>query len=319
MVINTPNFLKSKLIKNTAKIFGSLIFIYLFFKKINLQDVFLSLREINVGIYAIVVIIFFANKTIAALRWWMILKSFGIREKLLSLYNVYLFGFLFNFILPSNIGGDSVRIMALVKNHKDKKYKIIISTLIDRILGLLSLFFLCTAFFTRNSFIEKRLTVIIFFILLSTLFVIFFIVYYGNIFAEKIKFENRFFKKIKDALRYFGANRRKLLQAFIVSVFFSCLMIFNQFLIFTSLGINVSFVDLMIAVSAMNILVVLPISIGGVGLREASLFVLLGASITKEQIVSYTVTSYSMFIYLLIFFLLFYFAKLIRNRKNECY
>jgi uncharacterized protein (TIRG00374 family) len=98
----------------------------------NLTKVF---REMNLWIFAAATIMFAAGNVIAAMRWWLLLKTqkvfIGLREAVV----LFFLGWFYNNFMPSSVGGDLVRAWYVTK-HTDKKFESALSVFVDRGIGL---------------------------------------------------------------------------------------------------------------------------------------------------------------------------------------
>ena len=148
--------------RKLLKYFGSGIFVVLLIYRIDFIKVFHILLQVRLEIYFLVFIIFLLNKLIASYRWQLLLRAQNINIKLTNLYKLYLFGFIFNFALPSNIGGDAVKLYQLFKKHPDRKAGSVAATLLDRLLGLLALFFLVMLTILFNDLVSLKLRLLFF-------------------------------------------------------------------------------------------------------------------------------------------------------------
>jgi glycosyltransferase 2 family protein len=82
------------------------------------------------------------NTAIAAWRWIILMRARGINISLANGFSLYLIGIFFNYALPGSVGGDVVRGYYLVNDYPKQKGDVILSLVIDRVLGLYSFFVL---------------------------------------------------------------------------------------------------------------------------------------------------------------------------------
>jgi uncharacterized protein (TIRG00374 family) len=75
---------------------------------------------------------------IRAFRWQILLKAIQVEVPLGELTAIYFIGFLFNNLLPSGLGGDAIRMLELSK-HTERGSDAVTSVVVDRFLGLSSL------------------------------------------------------------------------------------------------------------------------------------------------------------------------------------
>ncbi|MCH7480254.1 MAG: flippase-like domain-containing protein, partial [Chloroflexi bacterium] len=94
-------------------------------------------------------------------------------------------------------------------------------------------------------------------------------------------------------------SKGTMFVAFILAVLFQVISVTNQFLRFRSIGVDVPIQYLFFVIPITTLIVMIPISIGGFGLREVSLIGLLSiVSIDSAAVVAYTIVSYSSVLFL---------------------
>ena len=84
------------------------------------------------------VLLFALSALGGALQWGMILRAAGIGAPARALVRLYFVGLFFNNFLPANVGGDAVKIVDLGR-REGRSFTVFCATLLDRILGLCAL------------------------------------------------------------------------------------------------------------------------------------------------------------------------------------
>ncbi len=87
-----------------------------------------------------------AVECLAALRWKLLLHVQGIDLRPLRLTMLVLIGVFFNFFIPGGTGGDVVRVFYLLREAPERKSAAVLSVLVDRIIGLFALIALACIF-----------------------------------------------------------------------------------------------------------------------------------------------------------------------------
>jgi uncharacterized membrane protein YbhN (UPF0104 family) len=87
---------------------------------------------------------------VAGLRWKILLRVQGIELGWVRLWCLLLIGVFFNFFIPGGTGGDIVKTFYLLKETPGKKTVALLSVLVDRIIGLVALVFFAAIFTTAN-------------------------------------------------------------------------------------------------------------------------------------------------------------------------
>lgn len=93
----------------------------------------------GLGAYGIVEIL-------AGLRWQLLLRVQGVQLKWTRVFGLSMIGIFFNFFVPGGTGGDVVKIFYLLKETPGKGPQALLSVLVDRIIGLFSLIALSGVF-----------------------------------------------------------------------------------------------------------------------------------------------------------------------------
>lgn len=75
---------------------------------------------------------------IKAYRWQILLEAIGVSVSLGELTAIYFIGFLFNNLLPSGVGGDAIRMVEL-NRHSRRGSDAVTSVVVDRFVGLSAL------------------------------------------------------------------------------------------------------------------------------------------------------------------------------------
>lgn len=82
--------------------------------------------------------VFFLSSFLGAVQWYILLSESGINPGFASVLKLYLVGLFFNNFLPANVGGDAVKIFDVTKMGNDP-YRVFAVTLLDRIFGIFGL------------------------------------------------------------------------------------------------------------------------------------------------------------------------------------
>lgn len=303
------NISKGKLLR----ILGSLLLIALVVRSVNVEESAKIMKQIDLWIYAITFIIFMGNKLLSTYRWKLLLQVQDIEVGLFALYKVNLFGMVFNNILPSTLGGDSVRMYWLIKEYPPKKAAAIIATATDRFLGLIALIFLVFISLPFNSLIDDQIQAIGMGILGLVLVIIGMIVWspknWVSAFVRKFMFTQWLQDKYDQSLTVFKIYKKSkvvILSTLLLAVLFQILAVLNAFLRFKAISVDVPIQHLLLVIPITTLIVTIPISIGGFGLREISLIGLLGVVGMKSfEVVSFTLVNYSSMLLLSILLIIY--------------
>jgi uncharacterized protein (TIRG00374 family) len=234
----------------------------------------------------------------SAVRWQTLLRTQNVKLSQRYLASSFLIGSFFNNFLPTSIGGDVFRSIDISKKANISIGKSVSIIAIDRFSGVISAAFyaivaLCLGFTTvgTKSYV---IPIVIFFVVCIILA---FLILNPSILrlnklVSKIKFLSRIREKLLDVYHTF-LSFKKYKSALALSLLYSFALqfgvIMNYFLAAKSLGINLSLSSFIFIVPVVATISMLPISIGGTGLRENSLvflMVTLGAQNDKAAMCS---------------------------------
>lgn len=235
------------------------------------------------------------------------------------LSRLYYIGLFFNNFLPSSIGGDVMRIFYL--GQKIGNVKASTSVAFERLtsgLAMLVIILVGALFFDK---IRPFLTSIYLFIGILLVFLLLFIWFFKKYNGES-QANNKWLLKSNRVLLDFRTSLRPFKQAPIswwisislLSVAFQLGMAWINQLLFKSFGLDVPFYQLLVFITFISIITMLPISVNGLGVREAS-YVLFFKEIGMLSSISVSVS--------LLFFLLVAISSLcgglfwLTERRNE--
>ena len=229
-----------KKLKLLIKILFILFAFFWIFHKIPFSE-FKNISIKNPFFLILAFILYNLSQIISAKRVDNYLKNININMKFKSQLILYYLGMFYNTLLPGGIGGDAYKAFKYQKKFNTGYKKIVKALLIDRLSGLFAIFLLLgiLSFFTSIKY-ALFLT-----LLLITPFIFYFI---HKIFF--IEFKTSFFK------------------SFLYSLIIQTLQLLTFISILISLGIDYKLIDLSILFFISSIISVIPISVGGIGLRE---------------------------------------------------
>lgn len=223
---------------------------------------------------------------ITAVRWKTLLNTQGVRLSNATLSVTVLIGSFFNNFLPTSIGGDVFRAYDASKKGNISLGSSASVILVERFSGVVSAatYAIIALFlgFTAIGHQSIIVPIIIFFVV--TLILALLIINPSLFRLGKITRKFRFMRKIADKLSNFyntlvSFKKYKvvLIEVLAFSFFLQFSVILNYWLASMALGINLSLTAFIFIVPVVAVIAMLPISIGGIGLRENSLVIIMVA------------------------------------------
>lgn len=213
----------------------------------------------------------------------------------------YCGGLFFNLFLPSSIGGDIVRTADLSLHTKDSS-SIFATVFLDRIFGFLGLvliaflgFLFCHLSGLKYDF-RLFLSMIVFTIILICIFLMLFSKRVFDL-VNKIMFFKifkKYFREFHNCCYSFRFQRITLIKTTFLSVLIQGLHSVIFYFVGMSLGIKLNIIYYFIFIPVINTITILPISIGGLGLRDNAAVVLFSAlGVAPDKIAAMTLINFA--------------------------
>jgi glycosyltransferase 2 family protein len=244
------------------------------------------LKTVNIPLILASVSIYVFIVFISATRWQILLKTQEIRISKGYLSSSFLIGSFFNNLLPTSFGGDIYRSVDIANKAKVSIGKSASVLVMDRFSGVISssvyaIIALFLGFRTvgRTSYV---IPVIVFFAVCVV--ILFFLLnpsFLGlNKLVKKIKFLSKIRERLREVYHTFQSFKKfklALVLALLCSFALQFGFITNCYLAARALDIGLSFASYIFIVPIVATIAMLPLSIGGTGIRENSLVFLLVA------------------------------------------
>lgn len=208
---------------------------------------------------------------------WRVMLPIDDRPGYFTLMAHYLLGFFYNNFLPGGFGGDVVRAGALVQAGQGLT-QAANSVLMSRLSGLWSIVLLAcltvplyaleTSWYLALPLIFAALGALTVALLGSAIL-------FGAPLSLLVKRLPRRWQTWHNELRAYWYQPGKLLQALLVSFGVQILAVAVNASMARALGISISFDVLLLCIPLINLVVLLPVSIGGFGVREGAYYYML--------------------------------------------
>ncbi len=216
----------------------------------------------------------------ATIRLWLLLRVQQIEVGLKRIAQLYMTGMFFNMVLPASTGGDAVKLFYLLRGSDPKQRAgIILSVIMDRILGLLALMILATVFlaFRYHWLTQTRAAanVVHGFMVILVLAV----GGVGTVFAAvQLRLIDRLpaqlpgrskFIEMAGAVAVYTRAWPTTLLGIVISFVGHSSFFFTYYFAARALRAGVSLLDMSMILPVVNTILALPISVSGVGVRES--------------------------------------------------
>ncbi len=224
------------------------------------------------------------------IRWKIILNAQGLKMSWKRCFGVYFIGQFFNSFMFGSTGGDLIRAFYAAKETHHKKTEAVATVFIDRTIGLLALYMIATAmligrarFFLSHQETHLPALIMIGMIMAAVLglIVVFNINRFNNWpFVNKIKQYPTLGRTIKRLLIAIYLYRRRtgvLVWTSILSLVLQALTIMQCYCIGRCFQITLGLVDYLTVVPIIISISAIPITPGGLGIREGLAVTIFGA------------------------------------------
>ncbi|MDD5059992.1 MAG: lysylphosphatidylglycerol synthase transmembrane domain-containing protein [Candidatus Omnitrophica bacterium] len=279
-----------------------LLFLLFKFNKIDTKELFQEIKSADKFFLAAGFVIFFAVYLFGFLRWKMLLNAVGISIPLKKLISSFSAGVFFSIFLPSTIGGDLIKTADLA-GHTKKAKEVFATVFLDRLSGYAGLVcvILLSLLLGRDLVLDKFVLNSV--SMIVTILIIILLVLFNSFIYSKI---TRFLNtpgcaKLKDIIKnlhqeiHVFRNRKKVLKVnLLLSFFIQLINPISIYFIGLALGIKINFIYFLVFLPIIGAITLLPVSIGGLGLREY-LFVLYfaKAGVIEQRAIAMSLLSFS--------------------------
>lgn len=265
---------------NTLKLLIGVLMIALCVKQIHWAPFIETLVSVKLGFVVIGMVLTLLNMVIAALRWYLLLHALHIDAAFGRVLKLLFIGMFFNVFLPGGLAGDIVRSVQ-AKNEGSSFEDAFSSVFTDRLLGLFGLVLLAMIGFVFQWDALRDSGVLRYFLIPSVLVCLFPIFFYSRRIMKRFRFLiaplGKVGQKIEELYRSLYKYRyspAKVAVVFGITLFNHIIMFASIYTFALSLNARVSFVYFILFLPIIGILSMVPVTIGGLGLREFG-FVLL--------------------------------------------
>jgi len=269
----------------------SIILLIFLFKQADKKNLFEIIKQADKVLLFLSGLVFFFGYILCLWRWEMLLKAAKIKLPLKRIIISFSGGIFFSLFLPSTIGGDLVRSIDL-SAHTNRPREVVATVLLDRLSGYVGLVIVTLlALFLGGKFVQDK-SILLSITIITALLISILLVLFNEFLYSKInkllhspsagKIRNAI-KNLHQEIYYFKQNKKVMLNSLIISVFGQAISSLTFYIISLSLGIKINLIYFFIFIPIIGAITMLPISIGGLGLRDATtIFFFAKAGVNKD-------------------------------------
>lgn len=268
------SLLKSRLLRAAV----SILLLGLLLLNLNLQDLKTAFSNISPGLVVLALSLYLGASLTCVYKWRLILKVQGVTAPYFYLLSLFYIGFFFSNFLPTNFGGDVVKIYKLSRTT-GRPVEAASSVVADRVSSTFALLLIAVVpAVTQLSLLGAKMTALILALFFMSLLIIGLLANadiarrLGNIPVLKVNpfGARKYLADFYFSLNQFRHHRSTLAILLAISVFYQMLQIVAVYFLALSLGIDLSLLYYFIFIPILQAVSMIPVSINGLGVREGS-------------------------------------------------
>ena len=260
--------------------------------RVDWQELTHILSQASVGYVGAALLIELLNVMPRILRWRALLITQGTQEPFLRLLSIYLVGSFFNNFLPSNVGGDSVRMLRLGQ-LTGRGVDAASSVLVERLCGLLAVLLMGAAAVLSNWQLASAGGIGFLVLGMFVVFVLGMLLLFNlrrvRSWADRLTIPWLAaligkLGKLYDSIYAFRSHGRALLVVLAFSFLFRLGDVFRLYVQSFALHVPISFIWLVMVISLIAVVTSVPLSLNAIGIQEGAYVFIFGlAGIAAPQ------------------------------------
>lgn len=281
-----PNKTYARFIKHGLRLLISLVLVYLIYHLVDSRELLRTLSIVSIHNAILIALIYAGGQMLSVVKWRIFVQNVKIDRSFLDTTRAYFCGMFVNTFGLGTVGGDVTRGLAL-KPKRGERASALATVVADRIHGLLVLALIgsVSIMIVRPAALGDYATG------LSALLVIGLISGWmlgPAILVKLFPADHRFGSAAAQVALAFPRNPKTLFLASVISFVFHSTQICLHYYIAQILGAPLSLAYLFATVPVTNIICSLPISVNGLGVREALyLFLFVPMGLSQETAVAF--------------------------------
>ena len=255
-----------------------ILLIFLFkFNKIDLRSLIDNVKAADKNLLFSASIVFLLSYILCFYRWGMLLNTLKVHLPLRRIVISFSGGIFFSLFLPSTIGGDLIRSIDLAV-HTSRPKEIIATVFLDRLSGYVGMVLLALiALFFGWRFVSDSKVVIASVLIITVILISILVILFNKFLYFKINKLlhspnagklRELIKNLHQEIHLFRHHKIVIANNLIFSVLIQAISPLTSFIIALSLGAKINIIYFFIFLPIIGAISLLPISIGGLGIRE---------------------------------------------------
>jgi hypothetical protein len=219
---------------------------------------------------------------VGVIRWRMVLEAQGLDLSLSRATRISLVAQFFNSFLLGSTGGDLFKAYYAARETHHKKTEAVTTVFVDRLIGLWAMLFFAVVMMAPNALVlvahqlELGMSALLIAAMLVCLTVMLAIAFWGGV-SKRLPRARHYLRRLPkgellekslDSCRQYGRQRGLLFKVVLFSIVVNILMVLQIAVLGWGLDLQIPFVSLMMIVPIISCISAVPITPGGLGLRE---------------------------------------------------
>ncbi|MBM3245446.1 MAG: flippase-like domain-containing protein [Candidatus Omnitrophica bacterium] len=266
-----------KILSILLRISISVVILFVLFRQVDAKAMLKIFAAADKPLLLISLTMIFINYILCLFRWDMLLRAAELGIPFKRVVTSFCGGIFFNLFLPSTIGGDFMRSIDLAA-HTRKPKEIVATVFLDRLSGYIGMVMLTLLAVGFGWQLIRDRSVLTCVIILTGILTVALLVLFNNFFYTKVnKLLGHRAGRVREIIRdihqeiYIFRNHKEMIWKNLAMSFLVQLTTPVQFyLIALALGVKINIMYFFVFVPVISAITLLPISIGGLGLRDAT-------------------------------------------------
>jgi len=257
------------------KLFLSAALVMYLFTMLDWERVRFVVPRLNYGYVWAPFFLLLLSVWVASIRWTALLIHFNSRQSVFESYRYYMISMFYGILLPGVLGGDAIRIALSIKKHCANRFQLAATVLLERTIGFFAI--LAIAAVTASlipSLLQGTPAIVPFIYALPFTIVISLVFLRLNPpkCIERTRNNGHIVHSILDLFSFFrGLPLELLLLVLSLSIVSNVFDILGSFFLASALNMEQPLSLFLLIMPIVYVLTSLPISLGGLGVREGVL------------------------------------------------
>ncbi len=284
-----------KVLLFSGKLAVSGLLICYLLRKLDLSVICGYVREVNPSWIVIAVCLLGIGRLITGWRWRVLLDIQGIHIPFKTILSFLFVSNFFNTFLPSTIGGDAIR-ASDSSRHSRLPAESITTIVVERMMGICALATIAFVCFLCGIGSNGNLRLFFWPVLLLVVLTYAALILTLNrrlaeltvtalrrIHAKRAEGKVR---RVSLVLSELKQNKASMMKAGLLSLLLQVNVVFFTYVVALSMNLRIPLIDFFVIVPIVLVILILPVSINGIGLRENAYALMFAGYITGEEAVA---------------------------------